>query len=1032
MKEPPTASQSRQPSGTNRTALSPGTRFGHYEILSTLGAGGMGEVYRARDTRLGREVALKVLPAELSEDKERLRRFEQEARSAAALNHANIVTIHELGQVDSTHYIAMELVEGRPLRALLSSGSIPMRRLIEMAAQVADGLARAHEAGIVHRDLKPENLMVSAEGVVKILDFGVAKLVAPTSEAGMATAASQATRAGMLLGTIAYMSPEQASGEPVDFRSDQFSLGLVLYEMATGQRPFEKGTPASTLAAILRDEPKPVGSVNPEAPAPLCWVIERCLAKEPEKRYGSSRDLARDIVALRDRLAELPRKPIETRPSNLPAQRTTFVGRDKEVAALRELLLQQDVRLVTVTGPGGIGKTRLALQVAKEMSENFPGGVHFVPLAAVNEPDLVYSTVAPTLGVHQPGGRSPFEALKEHVQNLLQVPTLLLLDSFEHLTAAAPMVAELLAAGPNVKVLVTSRAPLRVYGEREFPVPLLGLADARSLFVQRAAAVQPGFQFTEANALAVGEICARLDGLPLAIELAAARIKLLSPSALRAHLESRLQLLTGGARDLPARQQTLRATIDWSHDLLNESEQKLFRRLSVFAGGCTLEAVEAVCNTKEDLGLGVLDGMAALVDQSLVQRVETAEGESRFAMLETIREYGREKLAGSGEAALTRRAHAAYCLVLAEEGASARGEQSEWLVRFDREHDNFRAALEWLAENGEVEWGLRLGAALFHYWETREYFAEGRDRLGKLLSRGGGATRSRARALFAAGALAAEQGDYGSADSHYKASLEIARQLNDKQSIAVSLNALAVSARDRGDLAASRSLFEENVKLWKELGDHLAAARSLSNLANVVKLQGDYTNTRTLYEECLKVFEALGDRSGVAWSLNYQGDVARAQGDVAAARALYEASLATFHELGDRWGLAGSLGDLGNLAQVEGDYGRAHSLYGESLRIFQELQHNRGVARLLECFAGCAAAQLEPERALRLAGAAAALRQTLGAPPSADEQSKLEKTLEAARRALPHEAGAAAWLEGWGMPVEKAVEEALTPRSSGQ
>jgi len=487
--------------------------------------------------------------------------------------------------------------------------------------------------------------------------------------------------------------------------------------------------------------------------------------------------------------------------------------------------------------------------------------------------------------------------------------------------------------------------------------------------------------------------------------------------------------LTGGARDLPQRQQTLRAAIDWSYDLLSAAEQKLFRRLSVFGGGCTLEGVEAVCDTKRDLDLDLLDGMASMVDKSLLQQVEQANGESRFVMLETIREYAREKLEASLEEALTKRAHAAYCLVLAEEEATEQSgaQGAERLERFALEYDNFRAGLEWLTETGDAEWGLRLGAALFRFWETREYLAEGRDRLGKLLKLRGAAapTKARARALFAAGVLAGEQGDYASADALIRESLDIARQLRDKQGVAVSLNALAVFARDRGDAALAHSLFEESLVPWRELGDQKAVARSLSNLANVVKLQGDYPRARSLYAECLSIFQGLGDQTGVAWSLNYQGDVARDQGDSAAARTLYEQGLAIFRQLGDRWGIAGTLADLGSLAREQRDCPAAHSLYRESLKIFQELEHKRGIARLLECFACTAAAQLEAERSLRLAGAAAALRQSIGAPLTPAEQAKLESTLDPGRRVLTNTAGTTAWLEGWSMPVEKAIEEVL-------
>jgi predicted ATPase len=1026
--------------------LASGTKLGPYEIVAPLGAGGMGEVYRARDTHLGRSVAIKLLPAAFSADSDRLHRFEQEARSASALNHPNIVTIYELGQDGSSHYIAMELVEGKTLRELLISGLLPMRKAIEIAAQVAEGLTKAHEAGITHRDLKPENLMVSHDGFVKILDFGLAKLASPSGERPeMCSTSASLTPSGLALGTVGYMSPEQADGQRLDFRSDQFSFGLVLYEIVTGKRAFQRSTAAETLVAILREQAEPIGVQNRDAPAPLCWAIERCLAKEPDKRYVSTRDLARDLAAIRDRFSEKPVKQVETRPTNLPVQRTGFVGREKEAAAAKELLLRQDVRLVTVTGPGGIGKTRLAVQVASGLVERFPGGTHFVPLSSLSDPGLIASAIVQTLGIREAGGQSPLEILKGHLQDSLRAPMLLLLDNFEHLVQAAPTVAELLVMGPNLKILVTSRAALHVYGEHEFPVPPLALPDPRSmppvevlsqypavaLFVQRAVAAKPDFELNRENASAVAEICARLDGLPLAIELAAARVKVLSPSSMLMRLASRLQLLTGGARDLPPRQQTLRAAMDWSHDLLSAAEQKLFRRLSVFVGGCTLEGAEAVCDTKGDLDLDLLDGMASMVDKSLAQQVEQAKGESRFVMLETIREYALEKLAASGEEALTKRAHAAYCLVLAEEEPTEQ-DGTEWLERFAFEHDNFRAGLEWLTETGNAEWGLRLAAALFRFWEMREYLTEGRDRLGKLLKLPGSAvpTKARNRALFAAGVLAGEQGDYAAADALVRESLDIARQLLDKQGVAVSLNALAVNARGRGDVPVARSLFEESLVLWRELGDQKAVARSLSNLANIVKLQGDNARARSLYAECLSIFRGLGDRTGVAWSMNYQGDVARDQGDSAAARTLYEQGLAIFRELGDRWGIAGTLADLGGLAREQENYPSARSLYRESIKLFQELDHKRGIARLLECFACSAAVQLEAERSLRLAGAAAALRQNIGAPLTPAEQAKLEASLHPARQALTNTVGVTAWLEGWALPVEKAIEEVLMPEAA--
>ena len=1024
--------------------LAPGTKLGPYEIVGALGAGGMGEVYRARDARLDRIVAIKILPAALATADDHLQRFEREARSASALNHPNIVTIHELGRDGSVHYIAMELVEGATVRDLLKAGPVPIRQAIDIGAQIAEGLAKAHESGIAHRDIKPGNLMVTADGFVKILDFGLAKLVPAGEELSqLHTRASSDTRSGVILGTPEYMSPEQASGLPLDFRSDQFSLGLVLYEMVTGKRAFRRSTAAETLVAVLRDQPDPVATLAPDAPAPLAWAIERCLAKEPEKRYASTRDLAHELAAIRDRFAEKVLRHPESRQSNIPVQRTGFVGREKEIEAAKELLLRSDVRLVTITGPGGIGKTRLGIEIASAVADRFPGGAHFVALSAVNDPGLLLSVIVQTLGLREAGGQSPLELLKKHLQDPSRPPVLFLFDNFEHLLQAAPAIADLLAMGPSLKILVTSRAALHIYGEHEFPVPPLAVPDSRSkpsiedlskypavaLFLQRAGAAKPDFELNHENSSAIIEICSRLDGLPLAIELAAARVKVLSLSAMRTRLASRLQLLTGGARDLPQRQQTLRAAIDWSYDLLGPAEQKLFRRLSVFAGGCTLESVEAVCDAKADLDLDLLDGMASMVDKSLVRQVAQPNGESRFTMLETIREYAREKLAASNEEAPTKRAHAAYCLVLAEEAAVEQGETvgAEWLENFVREHDNFRAALDWLTETGDADWGLRLGAALFRFWERLEYLSEGRDWLGKLLKLPAAAapSRARARALFAAGILTVEQGDYVQAEVLIGESLDVSRELGDKQGVAVSLNAIAVSARDRGDLPKAHALAEENVELWRETGDQQAIARALSNLASVVKLQGDFAGARALYDECQSLFQQLGDRTGVAWSINYKGDVARDEGDSASARTLYEQALSMFREIGDRWGVAGTLADLGNLAREQRDSATAHALYRESLKVFQELEHKRGIARLLECFACSASIQFQAERSLRLAGAAAALRQNIGAPLLPAEQAKLDAHLDPARYALANTSGATAWLEGWGMPLEKAIEKAI-------
>jgi len=1024
--------------GSEESALSPGARFGSYEILQRLGAGGMGEVYRAKDTRLDREVAIKTLSLDCCSQPEALLRFEQEARAASALNHPNIVTIYELGQRNGTRYIAMELVNGETLRSLLSSGAIPFRKSVAIAAQIADGLAKAHEIGLIHRDLKPENLMVSQDGTAKVLDFGLAKLL--KSDRSSSDSSTTITEHGTVLGTVGYMSPEQATGEEMDFRSDLFSFGCVLYEMATGTPAFKKKTHAETTAAILRDEPERLGTKTLQAPAPFIWILERCLAKDPQQRYASTRDLARDLAAVRDRLADVPLRESKPRPTNLPVQCTAFIGREREAEELRELLSRADVHLLTLTGPGGIGKTRLALQVAGKMADQFGGAVCFVGLSAIREPGLIASAIAQMLGLHETGNTSLQENLMEYLSGLSQ-PMLLMLDSFEHLVAGASVVAQMLTAGPRLKVMVTSQSPLHIYGEHEFPVPPLTLPDLKhipaleelsclpaiALFVERAQAVKRQFALTKENAAAVTAICARLDGVPLAIELAAARIKLLSPSAMLARLESRLNLLTGGARDLPTRQQTLRNTVEWSYGLLNSAEQTLFRRLSVFTGGCTLEAVEAVCDTKGDLGVDALDGMASLVDKSLAQQVEQVDRETRFTMLSTIREYALERLAESDDESATRRAHAAYYLVLAEEGNEDIAAQPEWLDRFEVEHENLRFAIDHLIKTGDAEWGMRLGGALFRFWEAREHLGEGRDALARILAMEGAAERSklRARLLFAAAVLASAQADFASGRALFEESLETCVELNDKRGVAVALNALAVNARERSELASASQLFEQCVAIWKDLGDRTDIARAQSNLAGVMKQQSEYERAFALYEECLSTFRQAGDGTGMAWTLNHLGDVAREKGDLATARSYCEQSLSEFRKLQENWGIASTLCDLASLSCDQGNNAEARRLYGEGIRLFKELGYKRGIARALECLAVSASAQSKAEESLHLAGAAAALRQQLGVPLLPREHRRLENALDFARRTLGNAAGLTAWMEGWAMPLDDAILEGL-------
>ena len=714
---------------------------------------------------------------------------------------------------------------------------------------------------------------------------------------------------------------------------------------------------------------------------------------------------------------------------DLPTPGTSLIGREKETRQAVELLRRRNVRLLNLTGPGGAGKTRLAIAVASTITPEFTGGVQFVGLASITHPDLVGTAIAKSLDLQQAANRSLPELISDRLQD--SGPFLLVLDNFEQVLAARTLVSSILAACPTLKVLVTSRACLRVYGEQEFPVTPLAQNSAVQLFAERSTAVRPNFAITAVNSSAIREICSRLDGLPLAIELAAARTRVLSPAAILNRLQSRLQLLTGGPLDLPERQQTLRNTIDWSHGLLTDAEQKLFRRFSVFIGGCTLEGAEAVCNTDRDLGMDLFEGLSSLVDKNLVQRMDRSDAESRFTMLETIREYALEHLASCGEERSVRRAHAAYCMVLAEEGNPELSgtERGLWLARCDLEIDNFRSALDCLLENHELDWGLRLSMALFRFWDMREHLNEGRARLEQILHlAGSGYSAQRAKIAIFLGALSNAQGDFPAAEQFLEKSLSLYQSLGDRWGIAASLNALGISARDRGDYGSAQSYLERSLVCWRTLPDRLATARCLHNLANVVRVRGDYGRAERALREAAGIFEQVGDPSGAAWSMNQQGDIAREQGNADMARDLYHRALSSFRQAGDRWGSARSLSDLGYMHCEQGDYESAHAAYREALLMFAQLSSKRGMARVLEGFGCLAAARGEAKRALTLAAAAAHLRRQISAPLPQAEQSKLDHHLSSAWKVLGEAGGKAAWGEGVAMSIDNVVRYSVEER----
>jgi predicted ATPase/DNA-binding CsgD family transcriptional regulator len=734
---------------------------------------------------------------------------------------------------------------------------------------------------------------------------------------------------------------------------------------------------------------------------------------------------------------------IQSTPNNLPISSTPFIGREKELASTATLLRQDGVRLLTLTGPGGTGKTRLALHLAESLLTDFPDGVFFVGLSPISDPALVVASIAQTLDIQASGQEPVIHMLMGYLRDKR---LLLVLDNFEQVLDAATIVSDLVLGASRVKALVTSRSRLRLRLEHEFPVPPLGLPpvsmqsrqpratydeqqaanervsqyEAVRLFIDRAVALKPDFAIDNDSAPAVAEICVRLDGLPLAIELAAARIKMLSPQAILTRLQSRLKLLTGGSRDLLAHQQTLGSAIEWSYDLLDKGEQQLFRRLAVFVGGRTMEAIEAVCNHEGDLEVDVLDGIQSLIDKSLLQHEEGLDGEPRYVMLETIHEYSREKLNESGEGEKLRRLHASYFTALSEEAELhfAGANQAEWNHRLEDERDNLRMVLRWARENGKIgdsealEMGLRIVGAIWRFWSAKGFFREEREQISDMLLLTSPDNLNVSRSLGILGASS---------------------NLNSLR--AKALMGAGTMAYLQGDYQMARSLLEEGLQIlhdmegqFKDLGpeEKRVKAMLLNSLGNVESEKRAYTVARSLYERSLMIRRELGDKLGISSQLGNLGIMAYEQGDYALARALLEESLVLRRDLGDKRGVANTLGILGNVTYAQGEHLSARDLHEESLRMKRDMGDRRGATISLAGLGEIAESMNQPERAARLFGAVEALIEAMGVVLEGDDRGPYERGVAAVRAKLGESAFQKMHGEGRAMSLEQAITFALS------
>jgi len=992
---------------------------GRFALGDLLGAGGMGEVYAAWDRRDARPVAVKRLRPEFAADPASVARFAREGAILRAAAHPNIVGVLAVAADPAGPCIVMEYVGGGTLEDLLArKPRLPVERALGIALDLSDALARAHRLGVIHRDIKPANVLLAEDGTPRLSDFGIASMGAPDPHPGP----------GGVVGTLPYLAPEGWDGEAPDERSDIWAFGVLLYEMLAGRRPFAAEHVGMLLAAIAVDEVRPLTALRADVPAPFAAVIGAMLVKDPARRLSS----VREVGVIAERLLR-GAAPARTTRSNLPRPSDLLIGRADALEDLHRLLTGGEARLVTLTGPGGTGKTRLALAAAEAATAHFPDGVVYVDLTPIGEAALVLPALARALDVEEDLQQPLADVL---AARLATARMLIVLDNFEQVLAAGADVAGILGRAPHVTMMVTSRFLLRVGGEREYPVSPLRLPDAGdlasterlarteavALFVARARALDPRFALDAATAPAVAGICRRLDGLPLAIELAAARSRVLPPPALLAHLDRPLSLLTSGGRDRAPHQRTLRETVEWSVRLLDEAERMLFGRLSVFVGGWSLDDALAVVGTGSDLP-ELVDRLQSLLEKSLVFSVE-AGGEPCYGMLVTLREYAAELLDGDPEREAVRRRHARHFAALAvtwseELGA---GGQAEAMIRFSRAHQNLRAAFAWLAEHAPADLP-GLAAALSRFWYLGGHWLEALESGGRALALApGAAAPSRASLLDERARLEMFLGDERAALAHHEEAHVLAAQVGDARLRARTGEGLGEVLLKVGDVGRAAQVLAAAEPVARDSGHPGILAEVLTTMATADVGAGALERAEARLTEALDAGRRSGDRF-VLTKIHY-----------------YLAGLALLRDVGDRGRtlceegrrIARDSGDsawachldemLGRALIAAGRLDDARELVGHSLTAFHALGSRSCLPHSFEAAArfhlAAAGDGNAPARAAWLLGAADRVCSDLAIAMLPVERALLLDTVRRARNAL----GEAAYVEAW--RAGRAADEA--------